>query len=45
MAKIWKRVLSILLTAVMLMSVSGCGKEDEEPSQPTTTPEEQTLPE
>ena len=43
MAKIWRRVLSILLASVMLVSVSGCGKE-EEPSPPPVQ-EEQTQPE
>ena len=34
MAGRWKRGIVLLLTAIMMLSVAGCGPEKEEPEQP-----------
>ena len=37
MAGRWKRGIVLLLTAIMMLSVAGCGPEKEEPEQPQQT--------
>ena len=45
MAGRWKRGIVLLLTAIMMLSVAGCGPEKEEPEQPQQTeqPEQETV--
>ena len=45
MAGRWKRGIVLLLTAIMILSVAGCGPEKEEPEQPQQTeqPEQETV--